>query len=108
MKFLFDVNLLFKWTEWLKSYGIDAKHWLSIGHHSDPDEVIFQYASNNNFIIVTSDLDFGTLLSHSSFGRPSVIQIRVEDTLPNSLGLRLVATIKQFESELSSGAIVTI
>ncbi|MEI6235478.1 MAG: DUF5615 family PIN-like protein [Planctomycetota bacterium] len=108
MKFLFDVNLSYKWPEWLTANGIDAIHWSSVGHSNDTDDLIFQYAIQNEYIIVTSDLDFGTLLSHSKFGRPSVIQIRVDETLPSFLGPRLLSIMTQFATELNDGAIVTV
>ena len=39
---------------------------------------------------------------------PSVIQLRVQDLLPDRLAPRLIAVLHQFEAELAEGAIISV
>jgi predicted nuclease of predicted toxin-antitoxin system len=72
------------------------------------DEVIMQWALNNNYIVFTNDLDFGSLLAVTQAQFPSVIQVRAQDLLPQNLEKIVMNALKQFELELESGALVTI
>jgi predicted nuclease of predicted toxin-antitoxin system len=53
-------------------------------------------------------LDFGTLLAISEADTPSVIQVRTQDVLPDKLSRIVLNALKQFESELEIGALVTV
>jgi predicted nuclease of predicted toxin-antitoxin system len=53
-------------------------------------------------------LDFGTILAATSADGPSVIQLRVQDPLPETTGRILVGAIRQFEEVLKSGALIVI
>jgi predicted nuclease of predicted toxin-antitoxin system len=59
-------------------------------------------------VIFTHDLDFGSILANTRRRRPSVIQARVEDLSPEMLGPTMLRVLRQFTSELKSGAIVTV
>ena len=72
------------------------------------DEVIMQWAPNNNYIVFTNDLDFGSLLAVTQAQFPNVIQVRAQDLLPQNLEKIVMNALKQFELELESGALVTI
>jgi predicted nuclease of predicted toxin-antitoxin system len=63
----------------------------TVGAPDAIDLVIFDYARMTDSAIFTHDLDFTTILAFSSAHRPSVIQARVEDLSPKSLGPSLVA-----------------
>jgi predicted nuclease of predicted toxin-antitoxin system len=43
------------------------------------------YAAANGLVIFTNDLDFGALLADREARKPSVIQIRTQDVLPEAL-----------------------
>jgi predicted nuclease of predicted toxin-antitoxin system len=51
----------------------EAIHWLTIGATNAPDREIIAWAKNNNYVILTHDLDFGTILAVSQAFAPSVI-----------------------------------
>ena len=44
------------------------------------------WARNNQHVVFTHDLDFGTMLALSHEAGPSVLQVRTEDTLPDYSG----------------------
>lgn len=66
------------------------------------------WARANGYVVFTHDLDFGTLLAATHARGPSVIQVRTQDIMPQSLGSRLVQILRQYESALESGALITV
>ena len=97
-----------QWPIWFEQRGHLAQHWSNVGNCDDSDTVIFQFAINQNCIVLTNDLDFGTLLALSNGRKPSVIQARLSEVLPDALGPNLEKAIKAYCNELESGAIVTL
>ncbi|MEH2329461.1 DUF5615 family PIN-like protein [Nostoc sp.] len=67
-----------------------------------------EWARTNSYIVFTHDLDFGTLLAATGADTPSVIQVRAQDILPNSIENLVISALNQFECLLESGALVTI
>ena len=108
MKFVIDMNLSPRWVTYFNQNGWDAVHWSEVGNANDPDELIFDWAKKNSYIVFTHDLDFGAILAATKADAPSVVQVRTQDVLPNSLSVRLFKIIIQFESTLEKGALLTV
>ena len=108
LKFLVDMNLTPQWVPVLQKHGWVAVHWSSIGDPGASDREIMDWARNNQHVVFTHDLDFGAMLAHSHETGPSVLQVRTEDTLPDSLEELAVASINQHEANLSSEALVVV
>lgn len=108
MRILIDMNLSPEFVPLLKSQGHEATHWSAIGAHDADDRNIMSHAKAHNHVVLTNDQDFGALLALTGASGPSVIQSRITDVRPASLGPLVVAVLKQFEAELTSGALVTI
>ncbi|MEM7536948.1 MAG: DUF5615 family PIN-like protein [Chloroflexota bacterium] len=108
MKLLIDMNLSPNWVDILEQLGVEAVHWSSIGDARTADSIIMAWAEEHGYVVFTHDLDFGTLLATTKAVGPSVVQVRADDVLPQSLGDRLVKILHQYESEIESGALVTI
>ena len=75
MKLLLDANLSFRLLEVIKQSFPDSAHVKDLGLESAGDEVIWNYAQNNGFAIVSKDSDF----RHWSFfygAPPKVIYIK--------------------------------
>lgn len=108
MKLLIDMNLSPRWVPSLNAAGFEAIHWRDIGRATDPDTVIFDWAKANGYIIFTNDLDFGAILAATNAAGPSVIQLRVQDLMPDHLAPRLVTVLRQFKTELTEGALITV
>lgn len=102
------MNLSPDWVPALEQEGIEAVHWSEVGSPSAPDEEIFRYARQRYFVVFTHDLDFGDILAATGAISPSVIQVRVEDTAPESLITLFLSSIRQFRSHLNKGALITI
>jgi len=108
MKILVDMNLSPLWAEAMKRSGIEAVHWTSVGKPNALDTEIMAYARDNDYIVLTRDLDFGTILAETRGKKPSVIQIRAKDARPDVLQSLLIQTVKDRGFELEEGAIVTV
>ena len=67
-----------------------------------------KWAKDHGFIVFTHDLDFGSILAATSAAAPSVIQIRIQDVMPESVGSIVVDAIRKFKDELNNGALISI
>ncbi|NCP16429.1 hypothetical protein GW866_05230 [bacterium] len=108
MKILIDMNLPPAWAEALQRAGFQAVHWSEVGDIRATDAVIMAWARDHGYIVFTHDLDFGAILATTRAESPSVIQVRTQDIMPQSLGERLVRLLHQQESLLEQGALVTV
>ncbi len=108
MKLLVDMNLSPLWISFLAGQGIEAIHWSTIGHPDAADSEIFAFAASNGYIVFTHDLDFGTLLATLRTSKPSVIQVRSQDVLPEAMGNIVVRAIRTAEVHLKAGALVSV
>ncbi len=104
MKIIFDMNLAPDWIEYLSSYGFDSLHWSSVGNIRATDEEIFNWAKENNSVIITQDMDFSAILALSNAQKPSVILIRSKDSLPETIGKQIIEILSKFKTELQEGA----
>jgi len=77
----------------LTAAGHESVHWIDVGEPNAPDRVILEHAHRNGQVILTQDLDFGTLLAVGGLSTPSVIQFRAQAVLPSDVGEQLLAAI---------------
>ena len=108
MKVLLDMNLSMAWLPVLRAGGHDAMHWLDCGDSKAADIAIMAYARDHGFVILTHDLDFGTLLSLSGGTAPSIIQLRSGDLTPRAAKDIVLRTLLLAGSDLDQGAIATV
>jgi predicted nuclease of predicted toxin-antitoxin system len=83
-------------------------HWSELGPATTPDPAIMVYATSNEFVILSNDLDFGVALATANKERPSVMQIRGDDLRPLSIGNQVVLALRQMRTELEEGALITL
>ena len=108
MKIVIDMNIPPTWVSVFEAAGYQAVHWSTVGDIKATDTTIMAWAVNNGYMVFTHDLDFGTLLAISEADTPSVIQVRTQDVFPDKLGKIVLDALKQFQSELETGALVTV
>ena len=108
MKFVIDMNLSPRWIEVFESSGHDAVHWSNIGSYSAPDSDILDWASENDAVVFTNDLDFGAIIAATGAKYPSVIQIRGLDVTPEASATALMRAIAEHESHIGKGALVSV
>jgi predicted nuclease of predicted toxin-antitoxin system len=108
MKLLVDNALSPVLAELLRKAGHQAVHVRDIGLHHAADEDIFERATSADFVLVTADTDFGTLLARRSAAKPSLILFRGEGSRkPEALATLMLSNLAQLREALATGCIVT-
>ena len=108
MKIVIDMNLSPQWVPTLESEGHQVVHWSTVGDPDAPDREIMAWAYEREYVVFTHDLDFTTLLAITQAVGPSVIQVRAQDVLPESMGPAIVRALRQFERALEAGALISV
>jgi predicted nuclease of predicted toxin-antitoxin system len=108
MRFLIDMNLSPKWVDVLAQAGIEATHWSVVGPAFASDPEIMAYAKQHDFVVLTNDLDFGSILAATNGGGPSVVQLRTDDCRVETIGELVIRSILQTKDELAAGVLVTV
>ena len=102
------MNLSLAWASYLVGRGHDAEHWSRIGDRNATDIEIATYCSNQGAIVLSGDLDFAAHHALQGSSKPSVIQLRAKDMLPENLGPLVIRALSIANTQLTKGAIVTI
>jgi predicted nuclease of predicted toxin-antitoxin system len=84
MKLLFDHNLSPRLVSRLADIFPSSNHVYNVGLEAANDYIIWQYATHNDYIIVTRDSDFSEIATIRGFP-PKVIWIRVENCSTNQI-----------------------
>lgn len=103
-----DMNLTPEWIPFFQQAGMTAVHWSDCGPVDAPDSVIMDWADKNHHVVFTLDLDFTHALAMTHATAPSVLQVRGAKVLPEHIGAIVLAAIRQYASELDSGALVVV
>lgn len=109
MKFLIDNALSPGLAEELQSAGYTATHVRTQELQSASDETIFDFAAENDYVIVSADTDFSFILSSRNTASPSVILFRGRASrIPSVQARLLINNIPDFEEEITSGCVASI
>ena len=108
MKFLGDMGISPKSTEFLQTLGYDAVHLLDQDLERLPDSEIMEKALTEGRIVLTHDLGFGDLLAASGERLPSIIIFRLQNMKPQNVNRYLQAIISQYSNELKQGVVVSV
>jgi predicted nuclease of predicted toxin-antitoxin system len=102
------MNLSPEWIPFLQTRGHSSVHWSTVGNIHAIDSELMDWARTNEHVILTHDLDFGTILAQTHASKPSVVLIRNQDTLPKLIGAAVAAALQQCEQQLQTGALVVV
>jgi len=108
MKLLIDMNVPFKYSKLLAKKEIESTRWSDVGLPNASDFEIMSYARDNDFIVLTYDLDFSTILATTCEQKPSIIQIRTSVINAEKAVDLIETTLLQNKKELENGAILSI
>jgi len=108
LRILIDVNLSTLWCDFLGACGWEALHWTTVGDPRAPDTEIMRWARAHGYIVLTHDLDFGTILALTFAEGPSVVQLRIQDNFPANAGDLVDQGLREFQEALESGALVVV
>jgi len=108
IQILIDMNLSPDWCDELSNHGWVCVHWSAIGDVGASDREIMDWARVNDHVVFTHDLDFGTMRALTHANGPSVIQVRGQNVLPDSMATIVLGALKQHEADLAAGALVVV
>lgn len=108
MKFLADMGISPKTVQWLINQGYDAIHLLDEGLEKLPDEKILDKAQAEKRVILTVDLDFGTLLAIAKTPFPSVVIFRLNNASRDVIETRFQVVLEKCLQDLEAGAILSV
>ena len=108
MKILLDMNIPRQYMPLLEKRGVNFLRWSDIGSPTALDTQIMEYAHENDFVVLTFDLDFSAILSVSRASKPSVVQIRISLCQAEQAVDLIVSAMSRYADELEKGAILTI
>lgn len=108
MKFLVDMALSPKTAVYLHSIGYDTVHLYPLGKERATDEEIIQFAKEQDRIIISMDLDFGTILSSSKAIIPGVILFRIEYATVEKVNLYLQQVLNVLKPEQITNSLIIV
>jgi len=108
MKFLIDIGLSPKTVSFLQNIGYGATRINELGMARAKDKEILEYAAENDMVVITADLDFGDILAHLKYKKPSVIIFRLVNPSPEYINSKLLSSLPSINHLLEKGAIVII
>ena len=108
MNVLLDMNIPLKYAPLLAQRGVIPYRWSDIGAPNATDTAIMTYARENNFVVLTCDLDFSTILAVTHELKPSVAQIRASVLYAERAADLISSALLQYTNELEKGAILSI
>jgi predicted nuclease of predicted toxin-antitoxin system len=109
VKILVDANLSPRLAKALEVVGHQTVHVGDVGLLTAADDEIFEFAQQNDHVILSADSDFGTLLARHNTAHPSFVLLRHTNELtPDEQIALLVANLPAVAEDLDDGAVVTI
>ena len=102
------MNLSPAWVPFLTQAGFQCVHWSHIGDAKAPDTAVMSWARENGYVLFTHDMDFGALLAATRALGPSVLQVRVKDTMPDAIGYDVVRVLNLRSDLFQRGVLVTL
>lgn len=107
MRFLIDSNLPPALAAALREAGHDAVHTREVELTHAKDEAIFEFAREQDRVIVSLDTDFSRMLATLGATSPSLILLRREVYRAERLALLILNRLPELSDDLDQGAIVT-
>ena len=108
MRLVVDMNLSSDWVDALRTDGLQAIHWSSLGPESADDGVILDWAREHDAVVLTRDLDFAATISTLGLTSPSVIQLRINQVRPERHMPLVKRALALHRDQLDRGAIITL
>ena len=108
LAFLADMNISPLTVLQLKGRGWNVTRVSEVMDKSAKDLDLLEYARRQDMVIITQDLDFSMLLAVKGYGKPSLVNVRLEEPKPAYVTSRIIDTVSALEPELAKGAVVTV
>lgn len=92
----------------LFGHGWKTQHWREIGAANASDAEILGWAKENEWVVLTQDLDFSDMLFATQAILPSVVTLRVKNELDAAARKSVCACLRQFQVALEAGALLVV
>ncbi|MBA4180006.1 MAG: hypothetical protein C0506_05395 [Anaerolinea sp.] len=96
------------WLADLRAAGFEATLWSDVGPRDAGDDTICAWAFANGHVVLTYDLDFGTILQSTGAVGPSVVILRARDGRPQRARADVYLVLSKFRFALEEGALIII
>lgn len=97
MKLLFDHNLSPRLVNCLADLYPDSNHLFNLNLDTAEDSFVWEYARNNDFVIITKDSDFSELSLLRGFP-PKVIWIRIGNCTTKDIESLILSNTKEIDN----------
>jgi predicted nuclease of predicted toxin-antitoxin system len=108
MNFLLNVGISPRLGKFLENEGHSYRYVPYFFSNKISDLEILDIALNNDEVVITHDLDFGTLLAFSKQEKPSVILFRIHHINAELFYKIICENWQSMETPLNQGAMVVI
>ena len=108
LEFLTNMNISPLTVEQLRKNGWNIVRVSEVMDRGSKDIDILIYAQQQNKVVTTQDLDFSSILALSGYGKPSLINLRLENPRPDLVTSRIIEVVSTMGKELEEGVVVTI
>lgn len=108
MKFLLDVGISPRLGKMLEVNEHSSRYLSDFYSGKTKDSEILEIAIDNEEIVITHDLDFGTLLAFLRKNRPSVILFRIHHIQPELFYNLITDNWSTIEQPLLDGSLIII
>jgi predicted nuclease of predicted toxin-antitoxin system len=108
VRFLADMGVDIRVVEWLRGRGHEAIHVREHGMHRASDDAIFAKAIGEDRIVLTFDLDFGTLAALTRERSPGVVLFRLSNARLTTVIARLGTVLTEAADALARPAVVLV
>lgn len=99
LEFIADMNISPLTVEELRKKGWNIVRVSEIMSVKTKDLEILIFAKKNNKVLISQDLDFSMLLAVGGYKKPSVINLRLNNTQPNFITMRIIEVVYEMEKE---------
>jgi predicted nuclease of predicted toxin-antitoxin system len=108
MRFLCDMGVSRKVSQWLCGQGHESTHLGDEGLARLPNGAIFSKAVVENRVVLTFDMDFGEIVALASGRTPSVVVFRLHNARADHVIERLAVALDISLEALKKGANVVV
>jgi predicted nuclease of predicted toxin-antitoxin system len=108
MRFLADMGVDIRVVDWLRDSGHEALHLRAHGMHRASDQAIFAKAMAEDRIVITFDLDFGTLAALAGDRSPSIVLFRLSNARLATVIARLSTVLVEAADVLARPSVILV
>lgn len=108
MRLIADMHISLSTVTFLRTLGHDTVRVNEVLPATSADVEILAWAKSEQRHVLTQDLDFSRLIATSRSAEPSVLSLRLSSSRIDHVNSVLERVLPMVESDLASGAIVTI